>query len=359
MLKPIKLRNKMMVIMVIVLLISSITTAFATENIVTEKANGFSDSTSLTSTKSTWDKGSVNLSGYAYNPNPDNDFKFISDITLDINFKTNEGRLVSDRSVFELDFKIDKEENGRVDYSGQVKNGEITKDLLLSVVNDQEMKVYGLIDGEFAFNAGNTITHSKLKEKVALSLEGTNGDISILASSTDPYVVDDGTRNNIYAQLIRPQTHPSGQVGTYGIRINTTSSGVDPLRTVRKFKATGTVTGSELINTNPSGDAILPTPWYIELSYYFFAYVGLYVDTSAGYAYKGSIINSNYQMEIGANEKWANFIYDNDSSTNGCGFKLHINNDQNKLPDITVYTSLNIYESLTGYLTISGPTLSY
>lgn len=112
MLKSIKLRNRMLIIVVIVLLFSSITTVFASESIATEKANRFSNSTSPTSTQSTWDKGSVSLSGYAYDPNPESDFKFIGDITLDINFNTNEGRLVSDRDVFELDFKIDKKENG-------------------------------------------------------------------------------------------------------------------------------------------------------------------------------------------------------------------------------------------------------
>ena len=321
--------------------------------------NTTNHSISPTNIKSALDKEIFNLSGYAYDPNSDNDFKLIGDIILDIDFSTNTGRLVSDRDIFEFDFKLDNEENDRVDYSGKVKNGDTTLDLLLSVINDNEIKVYGLIDGKFAFNAGNTIKYSELREQAKLSLEKAHNDISIFASSSDPYVVANGTKNSIYAQLLKPGTHPYGQVKTYGIRINTVYSGVDSLRTVRKFKATGTVTNAELINTNPSGDGVLPTPWYVELLYYYLSYVGMYVNSSAGYAYKGSIINNNYQMEIAANEKWVNFIYTNDSGTNGCGFRLHINNDKNKLPDITVNTSLDIYETMTGYVTISGPTLSY
>lgn len=304
------------------------------------------------------DKNIISLSGYAYDPSSENGFDLVGDISLSINLLTNKGKLVSDKDVFELDFDLDKEYDDRVDYNGKAINEETSSRLLLSVINDDEIKVFGLIDGAFAFNAGNTLKHSELQKQLSSSIDKSSGDMTIMNSS-DSYVVSQGSKNNVYAQLIKPPSHPYDTHREYFIRINTLTHPSEALRTVRYFNAVGSVRNAYLSSIDPSGYKKMTADWYYILLYFVASYVGVYVDNSNGYYYDGSKYLGNFDLSVGTSSKWNNFKYSSDSNNNGCPFVLEIRNSENRLPSITVNTSLDIYETLTGYLTITGPTLNY
>ncbi len=256
----VKWQKKMSITMCIILLIVSVSGFYADDGEFFIPSSNVIDLT---------ERNEVQLNGYAYSPKSEDDFKFFGDVVLNIDLVSKKGEIISEIGVFQLDFNLEKFENGRIDYFGKAISDQEKFELLISVLNDKGMKVYGLIDGAFAFNAGTTIGYSDFREKARLSTQSLLQDnTDIIVRSSDPYVVDDGTKNSVYAQLIKPSVHPYGEVRTYGIRLNTTNCGTAALRSVREFKVEGDVSGAALINTDPSGYGTLPTPWGLQLLYY-------------------------------------------------------------------------------------------
>lgn len=307
------------------------------------------------------DNDTINLKGYAYNPSDENEFDLIGDVSLAINTETNTGKLTSGKEVFELDFELDKKHVDRVDYIGKAKNNETESILLLSVVDGEKVQVFGLIKGQFAFNAGNTIGHTDLKQQLTAGIESSDDEITTMNQtlSSDSYIADQGSKNSVYAQLLRPSSHSHDTIRDYGIRINTLYNSSQSLRKVRYFNAEGEVTNATLRGIDPSGYKKMPTDWTYDLLYAVAGFVGVSVNGSEDYYYDGSKYYGNFDLSVGTYSNWTNFEYQSNSATNGSPFNLWIENSHNRKPSITVHTSLDIYETLTGYLTITGPTLNY